>query len=326
MTPYEIIEKIFIQYHSELLAEIARADTMLGMKRIADAGKNLELALHATLSRVLPEWIGITRGIVVSSNCRANSEEVDLILYDKRYFPGLVVSHDSSGSDHLSYISIDVVLGVISVKKTLGREELKSAIKNIKSVIDLDRKPLKNQIHFDIPLGGAISFRKGQEVNRIFSCIVSFENKLFYRIENRIRRLRTNDEITKYFDSIAGEEWFDGAFVDLIYTVDGTLFFPIAVNEESKWERTTDITLLSMPKQSIRPYIVDGVAKSDSRLALAYTYDFDNAASALGQFIMYLQIYCSQLIKASPNFYTWFRQFIDPDVREMMTIRKIKTE
>ena len=130
-----MIAQVFRQYHAELLAEIERADTLLAVKRIYDAGKSLEIAVASIIKRLLPDWVGVTRGKVISSDCKAESKEIDLIFYDKRYFSGLVVS--GVGPDIFSYVCIDTVLGVLAVKKTLTKGELKDSVANLKSVTEL---------------------------------------------------------------------------------------------------------------------------------------------------------------------------------------------
>lgn len=322
MTPSQpeiVIEQAFRQYHAELLAEIERADTLLAVKRIYDAGKSLEIALIRVVDRLLPDWVGITRGKVVSSDCKAESKEIDLIFYDKRYFAGLVVSE--VGPDVFSYISIDTVLGVVAVKKTLSKPELKDSIENLTSVTHLQRKPLTNQMHFDVPLTN-MTHRDGIELNRIFTGVVGYSNPMLYKQKNKKRVRKEDSEVKKTFDEVAAEDWFDGCPLDLLLTVDGSVFFPF-VRGENGWKRTVEIDKLMRPKKSLRPYIDGDEVKVDSDLALAYNYFFDEPHMALGQFIMYLQYYCSQLVKASPDFELFFAQFLDPNIRDMMTQRNV---
>jgi len=86
--PKELIHQIFKQYHKQLLFEFEKANTMLTMKRISDSGKVLEIALKNFLLRLLPDYVGVCRGVIFDSNCEKHSKEIDLILYDKRYFSG----------------------------------------------------------------------------------------------------------------------------------------------------------------------------------------------------------------------------------------------
>lgn len=317
--PETVIAQIFRQYHAELLAEVERADTLLAVKRIYDAGKSLEIAIVRIFNRLLPDWVGITRGKVISSDCKDESKEIDIIFYDKRYFSGLVVSE--VGPDVFSYICIDTVLGVLAIKKTLAKPELKDSIDNLTSITDLRREPLKNRTHFDIPLIG-MTHRGGVELNRIFTGIVGYSNSFLFKRGDKKCARKNDTEVQATFDAICAEDWFDGAPLDLILTVDGSIFFPLSLGEKG-WKRTVEIEKLMLPKTSIRPYVDGDEVKADSNLVLGYNYSLDEPHLALGQFIMYLQYYCSQLVKASPNFELFFSQFLDPNIQDMMTQRNL---
>ena len=92
----DLINDILKQYHSELISEIDKAETLLKIKRVYDAGQVLEIALKNLLQRLLPHYIGITRGIVIDSEVIEKSSEIDLIVYDKRYFSGFAKSSQYS--------------------------------------------------------------------------------------------------------------------------------------------------------------------------------------------------------------------------------------
>ena len=90
-TSNNIVESILKQYHTEFIFELEKANTMLKMNRISDSGKPLEFALKALLQNLLPDYVGITRGIIFDSSCNKQSKEIDLLLYTQSYFSGFVV-------------------------------------------------------------------------------------------------------------------------------------------------------------------------------------------------------------------------------------------
>ena len=318
----ELISSIFKHYHSELQSEIDKANALLKIKRIYDSGQVLELAIDALLSRVMPDWIGITRGVVIDTNVDETSNEIDLILYDKRYFPGLVIAETVNES--ISCVSIDVVVGIISVKKKLTLKSLKEAITNIKSVTDLQRKVLKNQLHNDISLDGFLSYKNGKDLGGFFSCIIAYENDLFYRVENKEKRLKTDEEIKDYFDKKSKEDWFNNITVDHIYTVDGTVFYPLLM-KTGKWDRTVDVERLGSPKKVIQPFIKGNVVEIDTDYCLAYSHDFANPEISLGNLIGYLQYYGASLVKSTPAIHKWFDQFQHLEIKVPMTARNISS-
>ena len=164
--------------------------------------------------------------------------------------------------------------------------------------------------------------REGIELNRIFTGVVGYRNSLLYKTKDKKRTPKDEAEVRETFDGISAEDWFDGSPIDLILTVDGSVFFPL-MRGDAGWKRTVEIDKLMLPKVSMRPYVVDDMVQANSTLALGYNYSFDEPHVALGQFVMYLQYYCSQLVKASPNFELYFSQFVDPNICDMMTQRNL---
>ena len=241
------------QYHSELIAEIDKAETLLRIKRIYDAGKVLEIAIRNKLLSTLPHFVGITRGIIVDSDVKHKSKEIDLIIYDKRYFSGLEI--ENSINDSVSLISIDTVFGVISIKKTLTISSLKDSIKNINSVYSLNRKELRNQFHYDLSFGkGLLNYKNGMELNRIFSCIVCFNNEFLYKTKKKIRVKREKEEIISYYNKLAKDGRFKNFNIDIVYTVDGTFIQPLIYNTLTKrWSRNIATSLLGTLKIPVDP-------------------------------------------------------------------------
>jgi len=302
MNMNNILNSIFKQYHNELISELDKASTMLEIKRIYDSGKVLELALKKLLLRLLPNYIGITRGLVVDSNFENKSEEIDLIIFDKRYFNGFVID-DSLLNDTLSLVSIDTVMGIIQVKKTLRLSTLKESIDNINSVYSLYRKSITNRFHYDLEFAG-MNYKDGKELNKIFSCIVSYENDLLFQYRNKKRVNKNYKEIVIYFDKLAKDGKFDKFNVDILYSIlDGILFFPTEFHKKTnKLGRCNDIEKFGCSKKPAKPYIEENTVKINTEDNLiSYSIDMKNPENSLGHFIMYLIVYVSSLTKCSPD-------------------------
>lgn len=318
----EIIEIIFKQYHTELTSHLDKAKTLLALMRIYDSGQILEIALKNLLLNLLPDFVGITRGIIFSSDCKSESKEIDLILYDKRYSGNFIIN--SFGENSISYVSVDTVFGVISVKKTLTKDSLKEAIENIKSVYSLQSNKIKNRLHYDIVVEPTLTYKDGMILNNIFSCIVSYQNKIVMKKKEEDYEYLSSDEIKKTFDDLTRNEWFSSLFIDNIYTTDGTFFFPIQLSEDKKnWQRNIIINKIGMQKKMIMPYIKENTITTDSELALAYTCDFGKPEKILGQFIMYLQYYTSHLVKSTPNISEIFSSLIDTPFFDIIQEREV---
>lgn len=130
VNPNILIDAVLQSYLAVLDAELAKARSAMAARRIYDAGQVLEDGLAALLIQLLPHHVGITRGHVASHDWKSLSGEIDIILYDKRVFPGFpyVETHRARG---LSVISVCAVLGCLSVKATLTEKELISAMKSL---------------------------------------------------------------------------------------------------------------------------------------------------------------------------------------------------
>lgn len=211
--------------------------------------------------------------------------------------------NDDNGSDSLSVVPISSVLGVISIKKTLRLSDFKDAVDNIKSVYSLKIEPLKNSYHYDMKLDPTLEFREGQILNKVFSCIFSFENGLLvHKVDAKETRM-SEKESTIYIDKICKESWFDNMRIDLICSLDGTVFYPsVLVKEKNKFVASGDCERFGEPKQSIAPYVENDIVSHDATLVLSYALDFSYPFRMLGRFLTLLQFYCSRPVKSSVNF------------------------
>ncbi|MCK4601894.1 MAG: hypothetical protein KAU28_05480 [Phycisphaerae bacterium] len=302
-TSSEIIEHSFGYYHKQLLVELEKATLLGKLGRIYDSGQVVEIALKSLLTRLLPSHVGITRGFVFDSDCRAHSREIDLILYDKRYFAGFPIGED--GGDTLSYISIDTVLGVISVKKTLTSKELKDAVENVRSVYELHRVTHKNRFHYGLEIHG-MTYRNGEEVNRIFSCVVGGTDKLFlHNLQDG--SAPTQDVLSKRVKSVFKRPWFDGTELDLVYTIDGSLLSPGRWNAEAKaYDQIALIEHVGQEKMTRKGFTKE---HAPNEIGLISRIFLGHPELSLGEFIVHLQIYCADLVKSTPDLGKIFKLF-----------------
>jgi hypothetical protein len=315
-SPDEILSAIFKQYYEQFHAELQKSETLLQTKRIYDAGQTLELAFKNFFLGILPEYVGITRGFVFDSNCDRHSNEMDLIFYDKRYFAGFPINEQ--GDDALSYVSIDVVFGVAQVKKTLTMDTLLDATENINSVLNLFRKPIHNQMHYDMNFNNLLSYRNGEELNQVFSCILSAKNQLFYKTNKNVEVERTEMEIINDFLIKTNDEKYRQlrlSRVDLVYTLDGSAFVPLSYDHETKlYGKTVLTSILGKPKQFYN------FPRDNNPLCFGFDKRFNCPENILGIPIIYLSIWCSQLIKHTPDIAKILKQCLSSDLLSFQNI------
>ncbi|GHT24655.1 hypothetical protein AGMMS4957_18060 [Bacteroidia bacterium] len=299
-SPQEIIDAIFEQYRKQFDAALSQAETLLETKRIYDAGQKLELAFKNFFLQMLPEYVGITRGFVFDTECERHSNEIDLIFYDKRYFSGFPINEQ--GDDVLSYISIDVVLGIAQVKKTLTLDTWGESINNLNSVYSLKRQSKPNQMHYDSHSGGTIQYNGGiSSTERIFSCILSGKNDMFYKIQDGIEVQMNNTEIKKYILTKTNEEKYHflriNMPIDLIYTLDGTLAYAWTFNEKTNTYQK-DVAFDILGENKVLKWMMPLQNKP-----IIYTFDnrLDKPNTALGFALAYLNFWCKPLIKSTPK-------------------------
>jgi len=304
----ELINKILIQYRSELIAEIDKAETLLRLRRIYDSGQVLEIALKKLFKRLLPHYVGVTRGVVIDSSVKDKSAEIDLIIYDKRYFSGFEINDNLN--DSVSVISIDTVFGVMSVKKKLTLTSLEESISNINTVYNLDRRSIQNQLHYDLNLGKSLSYKGGIELNRIFSCVITYENDLLFKTEEQKKVKRSEDEIRTYFNKIAEDGKFNDSKIDLIFSINGVLIYPMTYNQ-ANGEILRNLSTLNFGTKKEVIQEEGHIDELIDKQLLAYTIDEEEPQIILGQFIVYLQVYIKELIKSSPNIPEMFKNFFE---------------
>lgn len=108
------------------------------MSHQGEKGRNNEAILLKFLAGHLPTRYTVSTGKVVGVGNR-ESGQVDIIVHDRLHTPALVDSHA------WSLVPVESVYGVISVKSSLNKNELRSAVDSIQSVRKLPRFAAKFQ-------------------------------------------------------------------------------------------------------------------------------------------------------------------------------------
>jgi len=98
-----------------------------------EKGTARENILEEYLKSYIPEKYCFSKGTIVDCN-DVQSRQVDIIIHDKFLTPYLV---DMDGT---KIVPIESVYGVVEVKSTLTKEELRKSVKNIESVRKLKKK------------------------------------------------------------------------------------------------------------------------------------------------------------------------------------------
>lgn len=111
-----------------------------------EKGTARENILQEYLKSYIPEKYSFSKGTIV--DCKdVQSKQIDIIIHDKFLTPYLVDMNDTK------IIPIESVYGVIEVKSTLSKDELRKCVKNIESVRKLQKKTISN---YNFPTAGMV--------------------------------------------------------------------------------------------------------------------------------------------------------------------------
>lgn len=100
-----------------------------------EKGAARENMLEEYLKSYIPEKYCFSKGTIV--DCKdVQSRQVDIIIHDKFLTPYLV------DMDNTKIVPIESVYGVVEVKSTLTKEELRKCVKNIESVRKLEKRTI----------------------------------------------------------------------------------------------------------------------------------------------------------------------------------------
>lgn len=111
-----------------------------------EKGTARENILKEYLMSYIPEKYNFSKGTIV--DCKdVQSKQIDIIIHDKFLTPYLVDMNETK------IVPIESVYGVIEVKSTLSKEELRKSIKNIESVRSLHKKTISG---YSFPTAGMV--------------------------------------------------------------------------------------------------------------------------------------------------------------------------
>lgn len=111
-----------------------------------EKGTARENILQEYLKSYIPEKYSFSKGTIV--DCKdVQSKQIDIIIHDKFLTPYLVDMNDTK------IIPIESVYGVIEVKSTLSKDELRKCVKNIESVRKLQKKTISD---YNFPTAGMV--------------------------------------------------------------------------------------------------------------------------------------------------------------------------
>ena len=111
-----------------------------------EKGTARENILEEYLKSYIPEKYSFSKGTIV--DCKdVQSRQVDIIIHAKFLTPYLV------DMDNTKIVPIESVYGVVEVKSTLTKEELRKCVKNIESVRKLEKKTISD---FSFPTAGLV--------------------------------------------------------------------------------------------------------------------------------------------------------------------------
>lgn len=131
--------------------------------------------LESYLKGYIPEKYCFAKGTIVDYK-DIQSKQVDIIIHDKFITPYLIDMNSTK------IIPIESVYGVIEVKSTLSKEELRKSIKNIESVRKLEKKTITG---VSFPTAGLIfAYDSDSSLEAIYKNLVELSNES--KIENRV--------------------------------------------------------------------------------------------------------------------------------------------
>ncbi|MBU1200725.1 hypothetical protein KKG61_01985 [bacterium] len=156
------IKQLFKNVSSKLMQEFQETEKTLNFP--PDRGGQREEAIRKFLSEKLPRRYRISKGFVVSYK-GIQSDQCDVIICDAATSPIFYTDVDQE------ILPVESVYAVIQVKSRLTPTSLDKAIKNIKS---FKQVPRKDVISETLGLGGSISIKYNQPINRKVGVLMSY--------------------------------------------------------------------------------------------------------------------------------------------------------
>ena len=134
-----MVKKYYQRFAEQMLSEVANISEAIS--HAGEKGRNNEQILSDFLKRYLPQRFSVDTGQVVAAD-GSMSSQTDIIIHDRSNTPALFLG----GASVL--VPIETAYAVISVKTTLDKTELESAVSQIASV-----RRLKNEASFQYSRG-----------------------------------------------------------------------------------------------------------------------------------------------------------------------------
>lgn len=125
----KLVKKLFSNLQNKMIADLQMTK---GVSHPVTKGDATELNWVDWLDKYLPKRYSVTKGKVVDSN-GIESEEIDLIIFDKQYSP-FVFNYNG-----ITYITSESVYAVFEIKQNLNKANIEYSAKKAESVRKLYR-------------------------------------------------------------------------------------------------------------------------------------------------------------------------------------------
>jgi len=229
------------------ISQKMRADFEFMSKQLSHSlsvGEVREFAFKEFLRQYLPSFLGVEKGIIISSD-EDTSKQIDIVIYDKLNTPVLYAA------ENLRLFPIEGVYAIIEVKSKLNSASLKDAIDNIRSVKNMTKRAFIEQ-------GGVIinNFTlhgKESEHFPVIGLIFSYSSINLQKLKVQLEQ-SDDEDVTKNVDSICILN------SGLISNIDKKLSLAKELNSRRFFTETKDSLLLFylmmmhvLPQAKMRP-------------------------------------------------------------------------
>lgn len=124
-------KKIVSTYIKALVAGfVSQAESITKLEHSLTKGQIREVFLQGLLKHFLPDYFGVGTGII-TNNQADQSKQTDIVIYDSRVLPPLLVSGDPN------IFPIEAVVGVVEVKSELTLPELRKTENAARHLFDV---------------------------------------------------------------------------------------------------------------------------------------------------------------------------------------------
>lgn len=177
LAPSEGISRLFESWSQEFQSKVDRVYNLIGGIHHGELGSNRETLFRNYLRSYLPDGWNVSTGFVVGEKGEVSKQQDVIIWHSSRHMPYL-------RDGEFAIVPLDSVLGLIEVKTSLGKRDLKDALEclhppmynNWNLGTSNPWNPDSGYRSVDVPFRGIFALRrsKRQPVRKIFDQIVSF--------------------------------------------------------------------------------------------------------------------------------------------------------